>query len=340
MKKAILGLNQWLPTLLLLIGLAYNVDAQQVLLKGRISSTLENQSTQGIKVLVEPSGMFVFTDAKGRFQLDMNYEEGAMVVFLQDEIELKRDILPQPASGQEEIDLGRITLYISPSATGTIPTISLNADQIDEEDTDDLQFSGLLGSGRDAFTATMGFVFGRRWHRFRGYDNRELSYYVNGVPVNELNDGRIFFNTWGGLNDVTRGWDNDLGIGAAYYSFGGVGGSIHLNMRASRQRAQKRVSIAQTNSGYSSRLMGTWSTGMLQNNWAFSFSASRRWAQEGYVDGTFYDAWSYYAAAEKRFNDQHSLSLTAFGAPIRRGRSTASVAEVYELTDNPYSNPN
>ncbi len=40
--------------------------------------------------------------------------------------------------------------------------------------------------------------------------------------------------------------------------------------------------------------MATASTGLMDNGYAFTVSASKRWAEEGYVEGTFYDAWAYY----------------------------------------------
>jgi hypothetical protein len=45
---------------------------------------------------------------------------------------------------------------------------------------------------------------------------------------------------------------------------------------------------------------------------AFTVSGSRRWANEGYIEGTFYNAYAYFVGAEKKINARHSLALTAF----------------------------
>ncbi len=82
------------------------------------------------------------------------------------------------------------------------------------------------------------------------------------------------------------------GVAASRYNFGGLGGYTDINVRASSLRKGIRVSYASANRAYRNRLMFTASTGMRKDGWAFSFSGSRRWAEEGYVEGTSFDAWA------------------------------------------------
>jgi hypothetical protein len=48
--------------------------------------------------------------------------------------------------------------------------------------------------------------------------------------------------------------------------------------------------------------MITHNSGLMDNGWAYSISGSRRWAQEGYFEGTDYGANSFFASVEKRIN--------------------------------------
>ena len=86
--------------------------------------------------------------------------------------------------------------------------------------------------------------------------------------------------------------------------------------------------------------MVTYGTGMQKNGWAFAFSASARYAREGYIEGTYYNNASYYFAAKKKFNKKHSLNFSVLGAPRERGRSNIFVQEVYDLTGDIYHNTN
>lgn len=212
-----------------------------------------------------------------------------------------------------------------------------------EDDGDDMgsqDIAGLLQSSRDVFTATAGFSFGPARFRIRGYGGENSTVLINGIRLNEMETGRAVWSGWAGLNDVTRYMDVKSGLHPSREIFAGIGGFSSITARASSLRPGTRVSYAGTNRNYNHRIMLTHSTGMLKNGWAFAVSASRRWAQEGYVEGTWFDAWSYFVAAEKKINAKHSLSLVGFGASQQQGLQAMAVQEIYDLTGTNYYNPN
>jgi hypothetical protein len=212
-----------------------------------------------------------------------------------------------------------------------------------EDDNDDMgsqDIAGLLQSSRDVFTATAGFSFGPARFRIRGYGGENTTVLINGIRMNEMETGRAMWNGWAGLNDVTRYMDVKSGLHPSREIFAGIGGFSSINARASSLRPGTRVSYAGTNRNYHHRVMMTHSTGLMENGWAFSASASRRWAQEGYVDGTWFDAWSYFLAIEKKINKKHSIGLVGFGASQQQGLQAMVVQEAYDLTGSNYYNPN
>ncbi len=220
-----------------------------------------------------------------------------------------------------------------------IPVFTITADDLDAElGTQDI--SGILQSSRDVFTSTAGFSFGTARFRIRGFDSENTLVSINGVMVNDLETGWASWSNWAGLNDVTRSMQVRIGVGPSRYNFGSIGGYSDINVRPSALRKGMRFSYASTNRAYRNRIMLTGSTGVMANGWSFSFSGSRRWAQEGYVPGTSFDAWAYYLAAEKRINAKHSISLSAFGAPIIQGRQGLAIQEAYDLAGTNYYNPN
>ena len=219
-----------------------------------------------------------------------------------------------------------------------IPVVTLDAG---DEDNTQLSgnISGILSASRDPFVAAAAYNLSTGGFRIRGFRN-EAEVYFNGMPFNSLENGRVFWSVWGGLNDVTRNRETTIDLSASPYAFGGIGGVTAFDIRASEQRPQKRFSYMFSNRSYNGRIMGTWSTGMMKNGWAVSLSGSRRWAQEGYVPGTFYNAWSYFASVDKKINQDHLLNLTALGAPIRRGSQGASIDEANDLAGTNFYNPN
>lgn len=219
------------------------------------------------------------------------------------------------------------------------PAFSASLDLLEgEAETQDV--SGLLQSSRDIYTSVAGFNFGAARYKVRGYDAENFTAFMGGIKLNEPESGRAIWSFWGGLNDITRYQETKAGIDASPYSFASIGGYSNISIRASEFRKGSRFSYAYTNRAYNHRVMLTHSTGMLKNGWAFTVSASRRYSKEGYVEGTFYDAASYFLSAEKKLNEQHSIGIVGFGSPTIQGRQGIATQEVYDLTGNNYYNPN
>jgi hypothetical protein len=198
---------------------------------------------------------------------------------------------------------------------------------------------GILRSSRDVFANTASYTFGAARFRIRGLGGENSPTSLNGILANDLGNGYAGWGNWGGLNDVTRWAESRTGISASPYGFGGLGGWTNIDLRASGLRKGFRFSYARTNRAYSNRVMGTWNSGLRPDGWAFSVSGSRRWSQEGYVPGTFYDAGAWFISVEKRINAKHGLSFTALGAPIVSARQVLATQEAHDLTNDPYYNP-
>jgi hypothetical protein len=212
---------------------------------------------------------------------------------------------------------------------------------LDQEDENKSQgVSGLLHSSEDVFVSTSGYVFGSMFFRPRGYDSENRGVLMSGTDVADPENGRSNFSEWGGLNDAMRNKESFNCIDPTPYSFSRIGGLTYINTRASGFRKQIKFSYSLSNRQYNNRAMLTYATGLMNNGWAFAVSGSRRWANEGYQEGTFYDGWSYFLAAEKKFSKKHSLALTVFGAPTKRGASAGTVQEAYDLSGSVYYNPN
>ncbi len=219
-----------------------------------------------------------------------------------------------------------------------IPTFTLSETGLNDE-SQSQDVSGLLQASRDIFVSTAGYVFGPARFRVRGYDSQNISVLMDGVSLNDPTSGRAYWSSWGGLNDITRYNVVQNGIVSSEFGFGGVGGITEITARPSTFRKQLKFSYSLSNRSYRNRLMLTYSTGVLPSGWSLVASVSRRWAQEGYVAGTFYDAWGYFLGVEKKLSKRHSLALTIFGAPSTRGKSGIAVQEAYNLTGNNYYNP-
>ncbi|MBE9481992.1 MAG: TonB-dependent receptor plug domain-containing protein [Bacteroidetes bacterium] len=218
-----------------------------------------------------------------------------------------------------------------------LPVFTLSDTDLDGYD-ESQDISGLLQSSRDIFVSTAGYTFGSARYRIRGYGSENFSVLINGIPVNDVESGRAYWSSWGGLNDALRNQDIKTGIVASPFTFGGIGGVTNIETRASKYRQGVKLTYSLANRSYRNRLMFLASTGLMNNGWAVTVSGSRRWAQEGYVEGTFYDAWSYFVSVEKKINNSHSIGFVAYGTPNKRGKAGVSTQEAYDLAGTNYYN--
>jgi hypothetical protein len=218
------------------------------------------------------------------------------------------------------------------------PIFTISLDDL-ENSSEEQEFSGLLQSSKDVFSSIAAYNFSSSRFRPRGYDSQNQSVLINGVSLNNAETGRAIWAHWGGLNDITRYQQGSTGVSSNPFGFGGISGYSNIGARASDLRAGTRFSSALANRSYSSRFMVTHSTGMLDNGWAISASASGRFSNEGYVEGTFYSAASYFLSVEKKINNKHSLGLIGFGAPTVQGKQGIVVDEIHDILDDNFYNP-
>lgn len=259
--------------------------------------------------------------------------------------------------GEGDIDLGEMKLnngqiFFGNEAIGEIlnngtsdedidiAVITINVEDIGGDEDQGQQYSSILTAGRDPFNAAAAFNFSGGRFYARGYNNEDRHLYLNGFPVNDLDDGRVYWGAWGGLNDVLRNQTISNTLQATSFAFGGVGGANFIDLRASLQRPQTKIVYNHSNRTYTNRLMVTHNSGETESGWSYSLSASRRWGDSGYIEGTFYDAYSLFGSVEKQLGDNHSIGLTILASPSERGRFSGSVQEAYDLAGTNYYNAN
>jgi hypothetical protein len=251
---------------------------------------------------------------------------------------VKSDTIGVNIGAETVTDIGEIFAKPGeqPTDNAELPTITLdeNTSQEDENSSSSSQSSvGFYAANNDPFLYTASFVFGPYRFKPRGYDNADVE--INGVPLQDLESGYASTTIIGGLNDVLRDRNITYGLKPAEYSFGTVKGSTYISATAADQRVGTNVSYQLSNGSYHNRVMLTHSSGISKKGWAYSFSGSKRWAKEGYIPGTFYDAYSFYGAVSK-VTDKGQLNLTAFGAPSTRGKATAETAETFDIAGSHY----
>ncbi|MGV4526629.1 carboxypeptidase regulatory-like domain-containing protein [Ornithobacterium rhinotracheale] len=322
----------WLSFLVIMI--SFNLYCQTKI-TGTVKSSSDEKALYDAQVTLKGLGQSVQSDRIGYFQF-IDVPNGSYTVEVN---KVGYDSYSQNivVNGEKVIDLGDLFLSYDPQSVN-VGVITLSADELSSDESSTQSSVGLLQSSKDVFAKVAAYELGSFWFRPRGYDNKYSDVFFNGVRMNKIDNDRVDFGNWGGLNDVTRyPAEVTYGIAPSDYTFGDLGGVTYMDTRPSNLRTGNSLSYSLTNRSYRQRLMFTHNSGINAKGWGFTVSGARRWANEGRIPGTFYDAWAYYLGIEKRFNNKHSLLLSGFGAPNRRSSSSPNTQELYDLMGTDYN---
>ena len=332
MRKRIFALLLTITTLASVS--AYADDPTRLI--GRLVDT-DNNAIAGATVTLANQGISTTTNANGEFSL--TYLEP-----IDEELMLEADgyisdiQLIQLQSGQLN-DAGDIQLQVD-LAREVQEEVLLNlaeADLNDDEGKTQSQASASSAS-QDVFNSTTSFAWSNARYRGRGYEQIYEQNYIEGLSFNSAERGQFNFSAMGGLNDATRYREVVEGIEASNFTFGSIGKSTNYLQSATNYAQGWKVGLAATNRNYKGAARATYSSGLLENGWAFAAQVAWRYSPtldiKGRIgEGIGYNSIGYFFTAEKQWGQDKKLSLITFGAPTQRGQSAAVTQETYNLTN-------
>lgn len=164
--------------------------------------------------------------------------------------------------------------------------------------------------------------FGDAKVNIRGFKSSNTATMVNGVPVNDMEWGGIYWSNWSGLGEVISSMQVQRGLGATIISSPSFGGTI--NMITKGLDAKRGGSVWYGLGNDNTMNYGiSFSTGLMKNGWALTFLGSRK-TGDGYIQGTEYESYNYFLNISKRINENNQISLTVTGAPQTHYKRSSS----------------
>ncbi|WP_338732503.1 carboxypeptidase regulatory-like domain-containing protein [Mangrovimonas cancribranchiae] len=313
----------------------FTAAAQETVVKGSVTEGDSYEPIPDVTVTIEGTSVSTTTDTSGEFQFLQEVPLGEQVLQISKNGYVSKRY-PIIVNEGKTLNITDMTLDKVVEETDLF-TITLSDDELNDDTSNADNISGLLQSSQDVFQRTAAFEFSSSFFRVRGLDSENGSVLINGIEMNKMYNGRPQWSNWGGLNDVLRNQELTTGLKPSEYNFGGILGTNNLNVRASRYREGGRLTYSSSNRSYTNRLIASYATGQLEKGWSMAFAAGRRWGNEGYQDGTLYDANSFFASIEKTIGENHAINFTTMYAPTRRGKSSPNTQEVYDLKDIRYN---
>jgi len=175
------------------------------------------------------------------------------------------------------------------------------------------EFPEILSTTPSIYATKGGGGFGDGRMNVRGFDTSNTAVMINGVPVNDMEGGTVYWSNWAGLSDVTSAMQIQRGLGASKLAIASVGGTVNIVTRAADKKREGNVTLGLGNDGYLKTLF-SYNTGKSAKGWSTSFLMSRT-AGAMYIDGSDFEAYNYYFALGFQPNKKHDFQFTFTGAP-------------------------
>ncbi|MGB1041904.1 MAG: TonB-dependent receptor [Tenacibaculum sp.] len=294
----------------------------------------------GASVLVKGTTNGTATDFDGKFMLNAKSNSGAVVISFVGYNNLEKafsaastnlgTIELAPSNILNEIVVTATSLAIdrkTPVAVSTVKAADI------ERKLGNQEFPEVLKSTPGVYATKQGGGFGDSRITMRGFNSENVAVMINGVPVNDMENGRVFWSNWAGLGDVTSVMQTQRGLGASKVAVPSIGGTINIVTKSTDSKKGGNIIASTGNDGYQ-KYGFTLSTGKMDNGFAATVSLAEI-SGNGFVDGTEFEGWNYFANLAYEINDSHTLSFTTFGAPQRHGqRQNRSSIDTYRKAES------
>lgn len=289
----------------------------QMKVTGQLVDAETNEPLIGAAVLQDGTTNGTTTDFDGNFTLDVS--KNATLVF---KYVGYKELKMKAANGNmgiikmqgDAVMLKDVVVTSSVAVARKTPVAvsSVNALHI-EEKLGTLEFPEVLKSTPGVYATKNGGGYGDSKINMRGFQSANIGVMINGVPVNDMEWGGLYWSNWAGLSDVTRSMQTQRGLGASKVSSPSVGGTINIVTRTTDQKRGGTISYGMGNDGMN-QIAFSVSTGLTKEGWAVTLLGGKKWG-DGYIQGTEFEGYNYFLNVSKQIGDSHTLSLTAFGAP-------------------------
>lgn len=309
----------------------FNSIAQNSTLDGTVLDAITKEPLIGATVTVNDIG--AVTDFDGRYEIELpngnhtiavsyvGYGSKEVPVELSGnqrlDIELEGDAILNEVVITADIAIERET----PVAFSNIPTRKL------EEELAAQDIPMILNSTPGAYATQAGGGDGDARITIRGFNQRNIAVMLDGIPVNDMENGWVFWSNWFGLDLVTQTMQVQRGLGASKLSIPSVGGTINILTKGIDAKKSFKFKQEIGNNGFLRSTFGI-TSGRMKSGWGISAAGSYKQG-DGWVDGNFTKGYFYYLRIDKQIG-QHLISLSGFGAPQEHGQRpfTAEAGQV------------
>ncbi|MBI4930079.1 MAG: TonB-dependent receptor [Bacteroidetes bacterium] len=280
---------------------------------------------QGKGATADIDGKYSFKIPSGDYTLNVSYI-GYEVQEKKIKVSEKKQIIDFRLSGNVSLSEVEIVADIAKIRETPVAVSTIYAQQISQEiGASDLPL--ILNSTPGVYATQQGGGAGDARVNIRGFDQRYVAVLVDGVPVNDMENGQVYWSNWSGLSEVTKQMQVQRGLGASRLALPSVGGTMNI---ITSSIDEKRFFVVKNDLGTNNygRFSLGYNSGILKDKFGITLAGSYT-TGNGWADQTFEKVWSYFGKFRWRINTKSSLILGVNGAPQSHGQRSTQINMAY-----------
>ncbi|MFL5752808.1 MAG: carboxypeptidase-like regulatory domain-containing protein, partial [Bacteroidia bacterium] len=298
-------------------------DTAKYILAGVVKDAENGETLIGASVMIK-AGVGVITDLDGNFRMRVepeNYELSISYVGYatkKQKVKIKNaNLLISVLLESNTLDEVEVVANIAQIRETPVAFSSISQEKIQQE-LGSRDISMIANTTPGAYASSSGGGAGDSRVTIRGFDQTNIGVLVDGIPVNDMENGQVFWSNWDGLKEITRSMQIQRGLGASKLAITSVGGTMNFITNGIDQKQQTTIKKEWGNNGYSNVSLG-YNSGLIKNKWGITLAGSYK-TGNGWVDQTWTEAWSYFGKIQYRPTAKHLISIGANAAPQKHGQ--------------------
>jgi len=224
-------------------------------------------------------GKFVLTVPYGTHQIKVTYVGYADFI---DTLDIKSGYTPfNVEMGTEEIQEVEVVADLGEINRTPVSITKIDQKQLNEElGSRDLPM--VLNSTPGIYATNQGGGDGDARITMRGFSQRNIAVMVDGVPVNDMENGWVYWSNWFGLDAITQSMQVQRGLGASKIVSPSVGGTINIVTSGMENKFGVKLRY-EAGSGLFNRVTLGYNSGKLKGDWGITIAGSFKY-RDGWVD--------------------------------------------------------
>jgi len=329
--------------ILFLFIISTQILAQNFTLSGIITENGTNHTISNCNIFIPDLQIGTISNSYGYFEISNipkgNYKVECSFIGFRKEIKtilIENNVTTDFQLIPEEILLNETIVKSSKPKLRQTP-VAFSEKQFDDLEqtlgSQDIPF--LLNSTPSLYVSAQGGGTGDLSINMRGFSQTNLAIMVNGIPVNNPENGEIYWSNWSGISDVVSSVQTQRGLSANPYTSSAVGGLINIQTYGVGNREEFLKVRSEFGSNNFQKQTISFNKSIFDNLFITALFSKKNW--DGFADQTWLKEYTYYFAVGGILGN-NSLELKIIGSPQEHGqRLTMLPIETWEKFGQNYN---